>query len=74
MSVTNIVRAVFPSVHKFVFAALLLALTQFSYADMAASWGASLTVRDVSRSKRSDTKSGHVNGLQRPALCFQPQC
>ena len=44
MSVTNIARAVVPSVHKFIFAALLAALTQFSYADSdyAASWGPSV--------------------------------
>ena len=47
MSVTNIVRAVFPSVHKFVFAALLVTLTQFSYADSdyAASWGPSVVAQ-----------------------------
>ena len=44
MSVTNIARAVIPSVHKFVFAAFLAALAQFSYAesDYAASWGPSV--------------------------------
>ena len=43
MSVTH-ARAVFPSVHKFVFAVLLVTLTQFSYADSdyAASWGPSV--------------------------------
>ena len=40
MSVTHTARAVFSSVHKFVFAVLLVTLTQFSYAesDYAASW------------------------------------
>ena len=74
MSVTHTARAVFSSIHKFVFAVLLVTLTQFSYAesDYAASWGPSVgsTVPiDVSqRSRRSDTKSGHVNGLQRLSL------
>ena len=44
MSFNNIARAVFPRVHKFVFAALLTALAQLSYAesDYAASWGPSV--------------------------------
>ena len=44
MSVTHTARAVFSSVHKFVFAVLLVTLTQFSYAesDYAASWGPSV--------------------------------
>ena len=44
MSVTHTAREVFSSVHKFVFAVLLVTLTQFSYAesDYAASWGPSV--------------------------------
>ena len=33
MSVTHTARAVFSSIHKFVFAVLLVTLTQFSYAE-----------------------------------------
>ena len=44
MSVTNIARAGLPRVHKFVLAALLAVLTQFSHAesDYAAAWGPSV--------------------------------
>ena len=79
MSVTHTARAVFSSVHKFVFAVLLVTLLRSAMpSPTTRQAGVRVSVActlDVSqRSRRSDTKSGHVNGLQRPALCFQSQC